>query len=94
MGEKTEGQKKGRRLTAAHSAEEEGFEPSRLLQPTGVRSQTLQPLGYSSQCRSPILNDNPPFRKDKNRCRRRSGEAVPRRKRPGRPPGGKEFDHG
>ena len=29
-------------------AEKEGFEPSRLLQPTGVRSRTLQPLGYFS----------------------------------------------
>ena len=29
--------------------EEEGFEPSRrCYRPTGVRSQTLQPLGYSS----------------------------------------------
>ena len=32
-------------------AEKEGFEPSRLLQPTGVRSRTLQPLGYFSSMR-------------------------------------------
>ena len=34
--------------TQPHSTEKEGFEPSRLLQPTGVRSRTLQPLGYFS----------------------------------------------
>ena len=31
-------------------AEEKGFEPlRRCYRPTGVRSQTLQPLGYSSK---------------------------------------------
>ena len=35
--------------TQPHSTEKEGFEPSRLLQPTGVRSRTLQPLGYFSK---------------------------------------------
>lgn len=36
-------------LNGDKRTEEEGFEPSRrCYRPTGVRSQTLQPLGYSS----------------------------------------------
>lgn len=37
-------------IPAMSKTEEEGFEPSRrCYRPTGVRSQTLQPLGYSSR---------------------------------------------
>ena len=52
------GIKKSTNISVLFRTEEGGFEPPRWdYRPTGVRSQTLQPLGYSSKLRThPVLS--------------------------------------
>ena len=50
-------------------AEEKGFEPlRRCYRPTGVRSQTLQPLGYSSGCMGSFRKADMPAGKHASYC--------------------------
>ncbi len=60
------GIKKSTNISVLFRTEEGGFEPPRRdYRPTGVRSQTLQPLGYSSKNNSLPIEYNKYFEKCK-----------------------------